>query len=408
MMPEAKLLLIDPSEKIRELLSDHLMTRGYDIRGVPHGLEAARQLRQGLPDLILVDQNVPMGGFKTARLLRLHPRYQQLPILLLVDKKTEISDLVKEGEKVNLNAFISKPCSGAVLEQNIEANLKVQLPKLSLGDVREDLAHLTSLPVLSPAHRKILALLSREDNEVDIPEVTRTIQSDQGLSTAVMRVCHSAYYGFRGNTIEGATTFLGVDKLRGIVQAMIVFDVFASETDRETQDGFSILELWKHCLACGVIMEEGKHQIKGRDHFIAGLLHDIGKVILHLRFPDYFAELLRMVQHEEKSMHQAERELIGITHADIGYELAQKWNLPPTIATSIAFHHSPGGALVHRRLSALVHVGDILARALDIGHAGDLQKLPIHEAAKPIARFLSGVMGKRDEIVAQVESMISA
>ena len=74
-VPEATLLLIDPNEKMRQLLGDHLRTRGYDLTGVPHGLDAARQLRQGLPDLVLIDQSVPMGGMKTARLLRLYPRY---------------------------------------------------------------------------------------------------------------------------------------------------------------------------------------------------------------------------------------------------------------------------------------------------------------------------------------------
>ena len=407
-MPKVRLLLIDPSEKMRELLGDHLTASGYSVTGAPHGLDAARQLRHDLPDLILIDDGVPMGGFKTARLLRLHPRYQQIPIILLVSQEAVLPDLLEQGEKVNLKTFITKPCSGPTLEQSVSENLKQELPALSLEDVRDELAHLTQLPVLSPAHRKILALLSREDSEVDVPEVIRTIESDQGLTTAVMRVCRSAYYGFRGNTIEGATTFLGIEKLRAVAQAMIVFDAFGRPTDREEEDGFSIMELWKHALACGLIMDLGGQQVKGRDHFIAGMLHDVGKVILHLRFPDYFAELRRIVQDEGKSMYQAERELLGITHANIGHELARKWAMPPTIATSIAFHHLPGAALVHRRLSALVHAGNHLARALGIGHGGDNQPARLDEAARPIAKFVAAAAADhKDEIAAQVESIIN-
>ena len=406
-MPEARLLVIDPSDKMRDLLRDHLAAKGYTVTGAPNGLAAARHMRQDVPDLVLLDQEVPMGGFKTARLLRMHPRYQQIPIVLLVDQEGAIPDLMKEGERINLKTFIAKPCSGATLEHKVAEGLKKQLPQLSLGDVREELAHLTQLPVLSPAHRKILTLLAREDSEVDVPEVTRTIESDQGLTMAVMRVCRSAFYGFRGNTIEGATTFLGIEKIRAVAQTMIVFDAFASEGDREDPDGFSLLELWRHALACGFIMEVGGHQVKGRDHFIAGILHDVGKVIMDLRFPDYFAELRRIVQEEEKSMYQAERELLGLTHADIGHELARKWGMPPTIATAIAFHHIPGAALQHRRLSALVHAANHLARTFDIGHGGDRRPVRLDESARPIARFVArAAADKKDEIVAQVESMI--
>ena len=106
---------------------------------------------------------------------------------------------------------------------------------------------------------------------------------------------------------------------------------------------FTILELWKHSVACGVIMEQGGRQVKGRDHFIAGMLHDIGKLIIRLRFPDHFDEILRLVEEENKTMYAAEQEIFGISHTDVGYELARKWDLPPTIGTSIAFHLAHSG-----------------------------------------------------------------
>jgi HD-like signal output (HDOD) protein len=100
--------------------------------------------------------------------------------------------------------------------------------------------------------------------------------------------------------------------------------------------------------------------------------------------------------------------LLGIDHSVIGYELARKWELPPTIATAIAFHHHPSEALQHRRLSSLVHASDVLARTLDIGCGGDRRPVKIDESAKSITRHLSAVAEQKEEIVRQVESIVGA
>ena len=305
-----------------------------------------------------------------------------------------------------MNSYLSKPFSSADLEEKIAENLRTPLGEISIKDMRQELVKLTDVPVLQPAYRKMLSLLSREDNEVDLPELIRTIEMDQGLTTSILRICHSAYYGFRGNSIEGATTFLGIEKIRKIVQASIIFNVFDVGEDKAGTDGFSLLELWKHCIACGIIMEEGGQRVKGRDHFIAGMLHDIGKVVLYRRFRDHFEEILRIVEREQKSMYSVERELIGIAHTDIGYELARKWELPSTIATSIAFHHDIPMALQHRRLTMLVHLSDLLARKMEIGHAGDHQSVSMDPEAQSLSKYVLAVATKREEIQAEVDSVI--
>jgi len=105
-------------------------------------------------------------------------------------------------------------------------------------------------------------------------------------------------------------------------------------------------------------------------------------------------------------MYQAERELIGVTHTDIGHELAERWNLPPTITTSIAFHHHPGDTLQHKRLASLVHLSDILVRTLEIGHGGDRQKIGISPTAEPLAKYVFAVSKERDRLFAEVESVV--
>jgi HD-like signal output (HDOD) protein len=400
-----KILIIEKHEKVRAAMSEVLTAAGYETAGVEHGVAAALRMRQEVPELILIDQDVDLGGLRTARILRLHPAYQQIPILLLVDPR-KAEPLAEEGRKLNLGAFVPKPCTGAELGKRIEDGLRQKLEKIAVAEVRAELAKLSNLPVLKPAYRRVTNLLGQEDGKVDIPELIRTMEQDQGLTTLILRVCHSAYYGFRGNSIEGATTFLGIDKLRKVIQAVLVFDVFAAERIADEREGFSLLGLWKHAVACGVIMEEGGHRVRGRDHFIAGMLHDVGKVLLYLRFPEHFTEILRLVEAEPKSFYQVERELLGMAHTDLGQELARRWDLPSTITVGIAFHHQPSAALQHRRLACLVHLSDILARTLEVGQAGDRQKIRMDPGAQPLAKYVFAAAQDRERIMAQVESIV--
>ena len=402
------ILNIAKDERMHALLGHFLRQKDYQVSDARNGLEAVRLLPSATPNLILIDQDVEMGGLRTAHLLRLHPRYQRVPIVLIVDRDCDVEALKKEGESVHLSSFLHKPFSGAELEKTTVDNLRLELPPLSIDNLRTSLLKLTHLPVLEPNHRKMLSLLSPEDARVDIPQLVRAVELDQGMTTAVMHICNSAYYGFRGNSIQGAITFLGIDKLRKIVQSVIVFDAFGPRDDKDLHDGFSINSLWKHSLACGVIMEKGGQMVRGRGHFIAGMLHDIGKFIIYLRFPEYFHEVLCIVREEGKSMYQAERELIGITHADFGYELARKWDLPPTIANAIAHHHHPSQALQHKRLASLVHLSDILARTLSIGHGGDRKKIRMDDVAAPLAKYVLAVARDKDRIAQEVEAMVSA
>lgn len=402
----ARILIVAASARARTLLAGHLASQGHEALEAENGVAAALLLRRQQPDLVLVDQQVPMGGAKTARLLRLHPVCQRLPILLLVDGRQVDPELLAEGRRAQIHLFVAKPCTAAVLEDKIQEGLRQRLERLSINLMREEIGQLSELPVLLSNHRKMLALLARENNQVEVPELIRTIELDQGLTTEVLRVCHSAYYGFRGNTLESAVTFLGLDKIRRIVQASIIFDLFGADRE-QAPDGFSILELWKHSVGCGLVMEASGRKVRGRDHFIAGMLHDVGKVILYLRFHDYFIEVARIAREEQRTFLSAEQDLVGVTHTDVGHELARRWDLPHTITTAIAFHHTPSAALQHQRLAALVHLSDILCRTMQLGHPGDRQSIPLDPGAQPLARYVFAAEAQRAEIEAEVESIVS-
>ena len=402
----ARVLLIDPHEQVRSVMASQLQLGGHVCIEAADGVEAARSMRYTAPDVVFVDVKVPLGGHKVARLLRLNQRYREIPFVIM-GPEAMLSKNRCAAAAGGVGPELPKPCTARQLGQVLEAALAGPPPRLTAEDVRRELAEVTDVPVLKSIHRRAMTLLGVADADVNLPELARTIELDHGLTTMLLRICRSAYYGFRGNTVGAAVTFLGVEKLRKIAQAAIVYDAIGLQRMETTQDGFDLMGLWKHCLACGLIMEAGGHRVKGRDHFIAGMLHDIGKLVLCLRFPQHFAELLRIARDEDQTFYQAESELMGLTHADIGYEVVRRWGLPSTIATAIAYHHQPAATLQHRRLTQLVHLADILARSLEIGHAGDRHPTALDPAARSLARYVLAVASQKEELVAQVDSLVS-
>ena len=237
-------------------------------------------------------------------------------------------------------------------------------------ETREEIRALTDLPVMPEAHNKLLMLLSKPDREVDLSEVARTLEMDPGLSSRVMRVCKSAYFGFQGNMMKQALAFLGVEEIRRIVQSAVVYDVFREDEDKDVTR-LKMRDLWKHSIGVGIAMELLGKSDKNKTHFLLGTLHDLGKAIFKFHFPIHFNAVMDMVENENMSMFEAEQELLGITHAECGGVLATHWDLPIEVRTAITSHHSPSQHPQHRQLSATVHICDIAIRTMKIGYAGD-------------------------------------
>lgn len=372
-MAGQSVLVIERNPKIGELIAGQLRAKGYDATDVRHGAEAALAMRGELPSLILMDNQIVMGGIKTARLMRLHPRFQPIPIIIGLPTDTDKArEVVVEGQQQGLNNYLRKPFTMAALQQKISEVIEGHVPdeQPTFMEIREEIRAMTDLPVMPEAHNKLLQLLSKPDNEVDMKQVARTLELDPSLSAKVMRTCRSAFFGFQGSLMQQALSFLGIDEIRAIVQTAVIHNIFDDE-DEDDSGRMSLSDLWKHSLAVGLVMEFLGKADKNKTHFLLGVLHDIGKAIFKFRFPDHFKGVMDLVEKEGCSMLQAEQELLGITHAECGGELAVHWDLPPEVRTAIASHHHPAQTSQHRRLAAMVHLADIAVRTMDIGYAGD-------------------------------------
>ena len=406
-MSEETIVVIDSNAMMGKLASSLLAQQGHQVLQAAHGVDAVKKSRGMTPILFLVDHDVPMGGLRTARTLRLNPKYRAVPFLLSVAiRKKGAKDFIKEALKVGIKDFVSKPYDFKVLVEKAKQLLAQRDRTVtSVETIKKELRSLSDLPVMSPARQKILSLLAHEDSEVNVNELTSTIESDQGLTAKILKISRSAYFGFQGSTIGTAVSFLGIRNIRQIVQSAAVFDVF--EQEGEGTGEFDRMELWKHAVACGIVMQTLSHQIRGSGHFLAGLLHDMGKIVLDYQFADYFQQIIELVNEEGMSIYQAEREILGISHAEIGQEICQMWGLPPEIGICVTNHHDPSQAPMHGRLASLVHLSNIAVRTMGIGYGGDPHVPEINPYAAKFRINLDMIYQKEEEIVEQVESMVS-
>ena len=408
----ARILVVERNPKIGGLIAGQLREKGFEAVEVTHGAEAAVELRKKVADLILMDNSVPMGGIKTARILRLHDKFNAIPVVLgLPPNKDEARGVIEQAQDAGVSHFLMKPFTLNSLQKRLEEVLAIDEPveKPTHQEIRDEIRNLSNLPAMPAAHSKLLTLLSKADEQVDMRQVSSTLEQDPALSTKVMKTCRSAYFGFQGNMMTQAVAFLGVSVIRKIVQSAIIYNVFGDgEDDGGEPLGLTMADLWRHSLATGMAMEVIGKADEKKTHFLLGVLHDIGKAVFLFRFTDHYRKVLELVESENVSILQAELDLLGISHADCGGELAIHWDLPGEVRTAIASHHTPGQSSQHRRLAAMVHIADIAVRTMNIGSGGDPLIPAMDPYAQRLQKSVEEIVENQKDIVSQCDSILGA
>jgi putative nucleotidyltransferase with HDIG domain len=223
---------------------------------------------------------------------------------------------------------------------------------------------LSSLPTL-PAFVTVISSMV-EDDSAGAQEIGDIIQRDQVLSARLLKLVNSPVYGFprRISSVTHALVLLGFNVVKGLVLTTAVFNDLAKETSG----------LWKHSLGTAILSRHIGREVGVLDPeecMIAGLLHDLGKVILaHLALEDYLGA---MAEAHRRGCHISvvEQEVFGVDHSRIALWLALRWHLPDRLTDALTYHHSPSRAKSSVQMASIIHVADILARALEYGEAGD-------------------------------------
>jgi len=246
-------------------------------------------------------------------------------------------------------------------------------------DVRNRIEAIEELPTLPVVVTQILqATKSMATNANDVGDL---ISSDQSLTVKVLKLVNSPFYGFpqKIKTITHAIVILGFSKVKNIVLAASVFGMVKQPKNSTV----SLTDLWEHALTTGIVCRQiAKYRNSGVDieeMFVAGLLHDLGKVIIICNLPDICTAVSENVRKRDCLFYEAENEILNFSHDKVGVWLAEKWNLNPALIEGIKCHHDPLAARGDKEIAFTVHAGNVIARALDIGSGGD-NKIPILNA----------------------------
>jgi putative nucleotidyltransferase with HDIG domain len=186
---------------------------------------------------------------------------------------------------------------------------------------------------------------------------------------------NSPIYGFPGriSSVNQAVILLGLNVVKGLLLGVSVFDLMQK----------SMLGLWEHSIGCAVVARiiANKKQFKEPEEVSAGgLLHDIGKVILILQFPDDYQMATNEAEKSGRTIGDAERDFFAANHTSAGAWMAQKWSFPRNLTDMIECHHKPHLAKTAPFQTAVVHLSDVLLRARGFGFAGDNKVPPVNPA----------------------------
>jgi len=258
-----------------------------------------------------------------------------------------------------------------------------------------------ALPPLPMSAMQVITLT--KNPATSVKDLVKVIGQDPGLTSGILRQANSAYYGYarRISSIQEAIVMLGFQVIQGLaISAAIAPLLKAKLVGYESEpEG-----LWKHSLLTAVAAKRLCQHRKlpyGDIAFTAGLLHDIGKLIISIYVQEVGGYLLQKVNEAKLSYVELEEKVIGFDHARVGGFLARAWNLPDDLVAPISFHHSLSNAHDYGELSSVIHVANGLASSLGFGGGVDSIFNPLQQEAldllnlkEPDLEFLMADLGK--------------
>lgn len=237
---------------------------------------------------------------------------------------------------------------------------------------------LKSLPTFPESILRINELIGGEDPEESFTRIARVIEIDPVLCARILRLVNSAFYGVSGAvvTVYDALLMLGLDIVKGLILSTSVIDILGGRNG-------GLSGLWEHSFGAAVAAA-ALGRVVGLDRVeelsAAGLMHDIGKVVLASQLPDDYGAVVEHAITEQTTIREGEAERLGVTHDEIGHWLVTRWRLPAALAEPIALHHQPAKATRHQEAAAVVHVADLMIRGYGFGFPGD-DVMPLVEPA---------------------------
>jgi HD-like signal output (HDOD) protein len=322
--------------------------------------ESALALMEASPfDVIVSDMRMPGmdGAMLLARVREQHPHVVRIALTGQAEFATTLRVVPVAHQ------FLAKPCDTQTLRVAIEraCHLKALLHDEA---IRATLGSLSELPSLPRTYHALTLALA--DPHTSVQKIARIVEFDVGISAKILQLVNSAFFGLACSvtSIQNAVSYLGISTLKSLVLSVEVFRVFAPKAPLQ---GFSLEDLQRHarftsCIAARLPVP--KHLVDIA--MVAGILHDVGKLVMAWKMPDRFQKLMAEARQEQCPLCKVEEREYGFSHAEIGAYLLGLWGLPYAVVEAIALHHAPH-RVPHQNFDAAsaVYVANLLAEELD-------------------------------------------
>jgi HD-like signal output (HDOD) protein len=244
-----------------------------------------------------------------------------------------------------------------------------------------------------------------------IKDISEIISGDPGLTSRLLRLVNSAFYGFPSKieTVNRALLMVGMQQMRDLALATSVMSLFKGIPGHLV----SMESLWRHSVACGLaarmlatVRQSGTNV---ELLFTAGIIHDIGRLVIYKKIPETAQEMIIRCRDSKEPLYLVEKEVLGFDHSDLGRMLAQSWNLPPSLEEVLACHHFPQEAKQYPVETGLVHIADYIAHAIQLGDSGEQYIPPLDEKVWELVDIPASVLSSTsDQLRHEFEDVVQS
>ncbi|XPV77598.1 MAG: HDOD domain-containing protein [Desulfovibrio sp.] len=333
-----QILFIDDEQDILDGIRAMLRRKRkeWEMHYCTSPIKALQLLDEIVVDIIVSDIRMPeMDGVAFLHQLKQHHPH---PIKIVLSGQTDQKNLFALVKLAHV--FLLKPCNSNELIETIEKVLKLR-HLLQHEGLREKVNNIETLPVVPETFSELTTLL--EDKDVSMKEISDLIAQDVSVSSTILKTVNSAFFGLFGSVkdIHRAVPLLGIDIVKGLILGVHTISNFR-DSELET---LSLNHLWKHSFNTALIAREiakaeSMSKADVETSYVAGLLHDIGKLLFAQVLPDEYKVTLNNFSQSDKSLYAEEQLQLNTTHAELGAYLLNLWRMPEEVVIAVNNHHT--------------------------------------------------------------------
>lgn len=345
------ILFVDDEKAILNSIRRELFDSPYEIYVATSGKEALEILSEKQINLIVSDMRMPeMDGYELLKKVKsLYPSIIRLILSGFTDEKTAFKSIYNNLAKL----FITKPWKKDDFRKAIDDVFKTE-ELLSNNIILKFVMEIDKLPTIPSVLKEISEVVENDDQDID--KIVKLIEADITLSSEVLRIINSAFYGIKTASVKNAVLSLGLINLKNIISAAEVFKL--------GHDFYNKNLIWEHSNLTNNILIELYNKVLNKkipDYYrTAGLLHDIGKVAFFKIYNEEYDELYKSLENGDlKEISKLEKEKFNINHEELGGYLLKWWDIPYAIVESALYHHNPMlSSEENRELVSMIHIAD--------------------------------------------------